>query len=209
MSLDVSKRVDIELHNRIRACWAKFHQHRRWLTNLEISARLRMRLFDATCTPSILFGTAVLPLNLKHRRSLDILQRKMLRLIVGWRRSPGEEWEETMRRMNRRIEAAQQEYSAKSWEQTFHRQRWRYAAHVLRNIKMKWPYLLSVWNPADCHDDGMIPYRKPGRPYLRWDDSLHAYCGYEWSLLHWTDMEAWTDEQILKLEDRYVQYCML
>ena len=85
LSMDSSKRIGIELQNRMRMCWAKLHQHRRWLINLEVLARLRLHLFDAVCSPTILFGSAVLPLNLKQRQSLDILQNKMLRLMVGWR----------------------------------------------------------------------------------------------------------------------------
>ena len=209
LNMDANKRIGIELQNRMKMCWAKFHQHRRWLVNLEVPARLRLHLFDAVCSPTILFGSAVLPLNLKQRQSLDILQRKMLRLMVGWRRNPNEEWSETMSRMNLRVKRACAEYPIKSWEETYHRNRWRYASHMVQNMKMRWPLLLSQWDPSLKLDDDVAPYRKPGRPYLRWDDSLHDYCGYEWSLSHWTDMKDWEQQRILHLEDRYVQYCML
>ena len=207
--MDSSKRIGIELQNRMRMCWAKFHQHRRWLVNLEVPVRLRLRLFDAICSPTILFGSAVLPLNVNQRQSLDILQRKMLRLMVGWRRVPGEEWSETMTRMTLRVKNACDQHPIKSWEESFHRNRWRYASHVVQNVKMRWPLVLSQWDPSVMLDDNVAPYRKPGRPFSRWDDSLHDYCGYEWSLFHWTDMKEWDSQRILHLEDRYVQYCML
>ena len=91
LNMDPTKRINFELQNRKRMCWAKFHQHRRWLVNMDVPVGLRLRLFDAICSPTILYGSAVLPLGLKQRQSLDILQRKMLRLMVGWRRLPGEE----------------------------------------------------------------------------------------------------------------------
>ena len=129
--------------------------------------------------------------------------------MVGWRRVPGEEWTETMNRMNLCVQRACDEYPIKSWEESFHRSRWRYAYHDVKNVKMRWPLVLSQWDPSVKLDDDVNPYRKPGRPFLRWDDSLHAYCGYEWSLFHWTDMKNWDSHRILGLEDRYVQYSML
>ena len=63
--------------------------------------------------------------------------------------------------------------------------------HVIQNKKMRWPLLLSQWDPGVKLDDDTFPYRKPGRPFLRWDDSLHDYCCYEWSLSHWTEMMNW------------------
>ena len=176
---------------------------------MNVPSGLHLRLFDAICIPTISFGNAILPLNLKQRQSLDILQRKMLRLMVGWRRLPGEEWSTTMVRMNDRVKKACDQHPIGSWEVSFHRHRWRYALHVVQNGKMRWPLLLSQWDPAVRLDDDTFPYRKPGRPFLRWDDSLHDYCGYEWSLPHWTDMKDWDVRRKMNLEDRYVQYCML
>ena len=80
---------------------------------------------------------------------------------------------------------------------------------MLQNIKMRWPLLLSQWDPSIQLDDDVVAYRKPGRPFLCWDDSVYDYCGYEWNLFHWSDMKGWVQRRILDLEDRYVQYCML
>ena len=124
LNMDPTKRINFELQNRMRMCWAKFHQHRRWLVNMDVPVGLRLRLFDAICSPTILFGSAVLPLGLKQRQSLDILQRKMLRLMVGWRRLPGEEWSTTMARMNVRVKKACDQYPIGSWEVSFHCHRW-------------------------------------------------------------------------------------
>ena len=46
---------------------------------------------------------------------LDILQRKMLRRIIGWRRIEGEAWDETMRRMRDRSDHAHQLYPWQIW----------------------------------------------------------------------------------------------
>ena len=209
MRMDPKERVGIEFQHRIRNCWMKFHQHRKTLCNLLIPIRLRMRLFNAVCTPCILYGLAVLPLSAKQREGLDILQRRMLRLIVDWRRIPNEEWSVTMHRMSVRVDRAQRDFPVKAWQESFHRQRWRFAIHDAKNQKCKWMYRLSQYCPDLIHDEALAPYRKPGRPYTRWDDSLHDYCGYEWSLLHWLGVEFWSREKCEMVEDRYVQYCML
>ena len=83
LNLDVRKRVGIELQNRINIAWGKFHHHRTWLMNSQVSVPLRLRLFDACVSPAMLFATSVLPLGRKDLEAVNIVQRKMLRLIVG------------------------------------------------------------------------------------------------------------------------------
>ena len=156
-----------------------------------------MKLFDAVCSPTILFGLAVLPLTLKKREALDVLQRRMLRLIVGWKRLPGEDWSITMHRMKGRLATADAIYPIASWQECFHRQRWRYAVHVAKDSKSKWVYKLSQYSPDCIIDEAIQPHRNPGRPFLRWDDSLHDYCGYEWSMRHWLELENWSKEKAL------------
>ena len=46
---------------------------------------------------------------------LDVVQRRMLRSIVGWVRIPDEPWENTMRRMNQRMEHAAYLHPLPSW----------------------------------------------------------------------------------------------
>ena len=209
LNLDPEKRVEIEFRNRVQVCWMKFQKQRYILINPDIPIRLRMKLFDAICSPTILFGLAVLPLTLKKREALDVLQRRMLRLIVGWKRLPGEDWAITMHRMKGRLEKADAIYPIASWQECFHRQRWRYAVHVAKDSKSKWMYKLSQYCPDSIVDEEVKAHRNPGRPFLRWDDSLHDYCGYEWSMRHWLELENWSKEKALEIEDRYVQYCML
>ena len=119
LNLNPKTRVDIELRNRINSGWAKFHEHRAWLCNHHIPVGLRLRLFDAVVTPAILFGGAVLPLNKKGLEHIDGIQRKMLRLIVGWRRIANEDWEVTMRRMKERVSNALHHFQVQLWSHRF------------------------------------------------------------------------------------------
>ena len=61
-------RCSIEVSNRIRAAWAKYAQHRRWLTNRCVPLHLRLKLFDSVISPSALFASGSLPLTATHMR---------------------------------------------------------------------------------------------------------------------------------------------
>ena len=67
----------------------------------------------------MLFGLITLPMTKKMFRDMDILQRKMLRRIVGWRRNSNESWETTMSRMKERMQRAQYLYHYKAWTTTY------------------------------------------------------------------------------------------
>ena len=68
-----------------------------------MSVTLRLKLFEAVVTPSILFGMSVLPTHQDMMNKIDVTRRKMLRRIVGWVRIPEEEWAVTMSRMSKRV----------------------------------------------------------------------------------------------------------
>ena len=62
LSLASRTRTDVELRHRFTAAWNQFHKHFHVLLNHNISLRKRLRLFDSTVSPCILYGLSVLPL---------------------------------------------------------------------------------------------------------------------------------------------------
>ena len=80
LNLDTEKRVEIEFRNRVQVCLMKFQKQRYISINPDIPIRLRMKLFDTICSPTILFGFAVLPLTLKKREAFDIRVGRVLLL---------------------------------------------------------------------------------------------------------------------------------
>ena len=104
---NLASRVSVEFAHKLQVAWRKFSRHRSTLVNKNASLALRMKLFDklfdALVSPTILFGLSTLPLTKMHVQKLDTTQRKMLRSMVGWIRVDGEDWADTMRRMNTRI----------------------------------------------------------------------------------------------------------
>ena len=73
---------DTELHNRIAKAWAKFGIFKKELTDQAIPIHLRLKLFDAVVTPTILYGSEVWTMTLQRLKKLRTTQRKMLRLII-------------------------------------------------------------------------------------------------------------------------------
>ena len=105
--------MDISSH--IQAAWATFHKHRQVLTNKHVSIRSRLKLFASTVTPTITFGLKTCPCNTTQLEQLDVAQRKMLRLIVGWTHVAGEDWSDTMRIMRDRVQAALRIFAVPDW----------------------------------------------------------------------------------------------
>ena len=86
---------------------------------------------------------STLPLTKSYILQLDILQRKMLRRIIGWRRHPDEDWHSTMRRMNDRMSKGFDLYQWKNWSEIFARSQWNMANHILRYKPRTWSKSLS------------------------------------------------------------------
>ena len=99
LSFSASDRIEAELKYRRQQAWIAFVKHKKVILNKHVSLQKRLQYFDMCVSPAILFGLTTLPITRSRLRDLDILQRKMMRRIVGWRRIDGEDWEDTTRRM--------------------------------------------------------------------------------------------------------------
>ena len=98
---NLNSRTKVANMHRIQCAWhklhfflffSKFHQHKFILLNKHVSLRLRLKLFHATAFPTAMFGLSSLALTQEHLHKLDVVQRRMLRSIVGWVRIPDEPW---------------------------------------------------------------------------------------------------------------------
>ena len=88
--------------------------------------KLRLKLFDATVSPSLLFGLCTLPISHANMDKILVCQRKMLREIVGWVRHPGEQWENVMHNMKIKVQSAMQQYLVKPWDEQIAKMRMKY-----------------------------------------------------------------------------------
>ena len=96
---NVTNQNAVEPTHHIRVAWERFCVHRQTLQNKHVSIRNRMGLFGIVVSPAVLYRFSSMALTGKQLLDLDRVQRRMLRSIVGWRRSADEEWSDTMRRI--------------------------------------------------------------------------------------------------------------
>ena len=164
-------RGEVELSHRIQNAWAKFHKHRTTLTDRHVSVKSRLKLYEATVTPTVLYGLAACPLTERQRERLDVIQRRMLRSIVGWARSAAEDWSDTMRRMRDKVDRALRQFPCIPWSMRIAKHQQRLAAHIAKHCN-SWAAKAVRWQPA-----ATIPgaFRSRGRPLRRWNDTLTAF----------------------------------
>ena len=76
----------IEIKSRIRAAWATSHKYRQELASKNYMLTHRLRLFDATVSPTVCYAAGTWAPNKEHERMIQSTQRKMLRLIIQAKR---------------------------------------------------------------------------------------------------------------------------
>ena len=76
----------LEIKSRIRAAWTTFRKYRQELTSKKYMLKLRLRLFDATVSPTLCYASGTWSPSREHERMIQSTQRKMLRLIIQTKR---------------------------------------------------------------------------------------------------------------------------
>ena len=142
-----SDRCNIEFYHRVQQGWAMFHRHKKCILDKHVSLKHRLKYFDVCVTPTLLFALVVLPISKTKIESMDCLQRKMLRRIVGWRRIDDEEWSITMHRMRVRLENAEILYCCEAWSKKYLRLQWRYAVYLSKQSSDLWARKINT----KCH----------------------------------------------------------
>jgi hypothetical protein len=202
----LKRRGLVELQHRIQIGWMTFHKYKCILTNKHIALKLRLQLFDAVVSPTILFGLATLPLTKSDYHTVDKLQRKMLRLIVGWIRHDGEDWSDTMSRMNRRIAFAMTIWECKPWSWQIFSKQFRVATKIF-DQQNSWAAATSTWTPTNEWQQNFStePKRRQGRPSKRWDDNLEKFAMNYFRMSWGTAARIRPEWQFF--EQVYVQFC--
>lgn len=136
--------------------------------NQHISVKKRLHYFDTCVAPSILFAMSALQIRQAKLKAFDILQRKMIRSIVGRRRVEGEDWSVRMRRMNDRMAQAVSQYQCEDWSSRLLRNKWRYGIHLASKPSDHWGKKMEYYicTSIDDPDDIYVASRTPGRPRL-------------------------------------------
>ena len=135
---------------------------------------MRLKLFDAIISPTLLFGLVALPMHGSNLEKLDVVQQKMLRKIVGWVRYSEEDWETTMRRMKCRVRSGLDQYNVAIWSERCSGMRKKYLARLQELPCSRWEVLATKWFLAEVADpfQEFHAHRLRGRPVLRWNDGM-------------------------------------
>ena len=96
---DLGTRATVDVKHRSHIARMKFNQHRETLLNRHVSLKLRLKFFDSSISPAILFGLTTIPLSAAQLSKLDIVRRRMLRSIVGWVPVVNGDWHDAMSKM--------------------------------------------------------------------------------------------------------------
>lgn len=181
---DLRSRNSVEVAHRIRCAWAKFCQHRDVLTDKNVSLSSRLRLFATVVSPCVLFGLAACALTTVQVESIDTVQRRMLRLIVGWVRTGDEPWADTMRRMRDRVARAMSIFPIEAWSAQLARRKFKMAGRFMARGQ-DWPSIIVLWDPKSTNP---MACRSRGRPQRRWDDDFHEFTSACFPGQDWRDI---------------------
>ena len=218
---DTAEMHDVELNNRIAAGWRKFWAQRHELTSSSFSLKSRLKLFDSTISPCVLYGSGCWTLTADRIRKLQTNQRRMLRMIVNTRRltsTPAlesassdssstassfqlEPWIDFMQRATHIAENYASRYGVKDWASVHFLRKFRLAGHMGRRTDSRWSKKVLYWIP-----DGAS--RQRGHPHKRWTDVLdeffkaaHGMEPGKWLNLC-ADRDVWAS-----LSDAFVSFC--
>ena len=158
-----------ELNHRISAAWAQFHKRKYIFQNTSISVKLKLKYFQVYNTPCALYSLGALILGKASLERMAIVQRKMLRLIVGWNRIEGESWKTFMQRMKVKVSNTLHSYFVESWEKVILERKWSWANRILGMSDSRWARRISYYNALQTMQDGQIlsNKRKRGRPRIK------------------------------------------
>ena len=161
---DLRLRGKSNLAYRLKCAWSKFHVLYTSLTNKHVAIKLRLRLFDAVVTPTVLYGLISSPLNSHDYDRLAIIQRKMLRKMVGWVKLPDDEWNDVFRGLRMEIQKATDQYSIRMWADEMSLRKTNLQMQIDNGERNRLTTRVVEWDPANVNDGK----RKRGRPKSRW-----------------------------------------
>ena len=183
----------VELENRINAAWAAFHKHKQELCCKHYCLKDRCRLFDATVTPTLLYGCATWALTCKMEEALQAHWRRMLRYVFGLHCRSTETWVEYVQRSAHDVERMAEKFRLQRWTVECRVRKWRFAGRLARHEDGRWSSQILSWTP--CNGAG----RGRGWPKTRWSDDLCKLAGEAW-IEHAKDSELWQ-----QLEEGFVE----
>ena len=185
-----------EFNNRVAAAWGTFSKHKKELIDKNYPLKIRLKLFDAVVTSSLLYGSETWALKAEQERRLKTTQRKMMRMILNAKRrtlalescsehskedgrSSYEEqevlepWPEFLKRTAEAADRQAKNAGILEWSVACRRRKWKWAQGLLTTGNSKWSSVATSWKPT-LHSS--VPAnRSRSRPKKRWTDDIELF----------------------------------
>ena len=187
-----SSSMETELNNRIAAGWATFHKHKGELCNKFYRLEDRVRLFESTVTPTVLYASATWALTQCMERKLITARRRMLRYVFRIHRKRQdqdnelENWVQFVQNSAHSVDRISETHGLKCWVHTYRLRKWQFAGQLARQQDHRWSRQILEWKP-----NGGLG-RSQGAPKTRWEDQIVNLAGGSWMQLA-TDENLWAE----------------
>ena len=184
-SLRLKAGTDEEIGSRISKAWAKFGTLRAELTNKNISIKKRLKLFDATISPTILYACSSWAMTLERQRKLRTTQRKMVRTMTRchahFKGDTTEDYVAWITASTKLAEELTSKYEVKDWVSRQAGIQWKWAERVANRHDGRWTKEVLSWST--------VTNRKQGRPEKRWVDDISKLISKETGTI--TNDQGW------------------
>ena len=160
---------DEEIKSRIAKAWAKYGVFRQELNDQHVPVKLRMKLFEAVISPTILYGCEAWAMKQKSQLKLRSTQRKMMRLLTRAHKTYDnyDNYADWIKDATAAAEAVRTQHSVKSWTEAQCSKKWEWAGKVAQSHEGRWTVTSTTWKPYQT--------RPRGRPKHRWHDSINNF----------------------------------
>ena len=157
---------DAEIDNRISRGWAAFGKFKNELCCKHYPLKHRMKLFDATVSATVLYGSGTWTMTKDRESTLRTNMRRMLRKIHGCPRKlqneeDRESWVEWIVRATHTVENVMQSMKMVGWVEAQIIRKQLLAKRIRNSTDDRWSKRLLSWQP----DKG---FRRVGRPCTTW-----------------------------------------
>ena len=183
----------------LQAASRAFLANKQILCDKKVLLAVRLRFSDRVITPVALFASGHRTIRMSDLHKLDVVFRKMLRMIVGppsfleWN-AP---WHEILHHWNGKAVALAQQHGLNPWSEQCLKHHWKFAMYVANLPSNRWVKRVLLWNPSGA--------RTRGYPRHDWTSKLVAYTRFH-QLGQWLslaqDLALW-----MQFIDDFVKFC--
>ena len=160
---------EIELQHRIKKAWAKYAVYKEELTNKNVPLKLKMKLFNAVVTPTMLYGCSSWVLTVVREKKLQTTQLRMIRNMIGRGRridevtDDTETWVSWVKRTTTDAREKMDAYKIQDWTKVVAARQDKWKDRLRTLGARRWTKQAYAWMP--------IGFRKIGRPLKRWKEA--------------------------------------